>query len=389
MRERRYVGTVAGWMPSEEAKAAFLPGCAESTRICFSTSQLATLAVPPYSSGEAPLTLRVAVVPVADGAFDSGFVPVVGPVVAGAGLSGGAVASLAAVDSVKGSGPDAAAGCRKTSLPAEVVVPPPPPLGLVSTTARVTAAARATIVVASRGTERHQGLCGGSGGPGAPRSRILREGPAAGVAGGLPGPRTGARKADPWDARTKTTAAARAAVTAVSATAAAGRRVEWSRALLPRRRGSGPLWTFRCGPFGRCSRCSVDVPLWNFRGSSAEISGCGALLATIVCAVRVVAASGAAYGGRVSPTTAPAARAWRDALVAVLAGFAVMAIVASAGLALAGAGSLPDGAFPHVVAAVVLMAAGGSVDVTGGAGFLAGADASLSLLPSPSAWPAR
>ncbi|MFI5863465.1 streptophobe family protein [Streptomyces sp. NPDC051546] len=82
-----------------------------------------------------------------------------------------------------------------------------------------------------------------------------------------------------------------------------------------------------------------------------------------------------------SPTTAPAARAWRDALVAVLAGFAVMAVVASAGLALAGAGDLPGGAFPHVVAAVVLMAAGGSVDVTGGAGFLAGADASLSLLP--------
>ncbi|CAM5342984.1 hypothetical protein SAVIM338S_01089 [Streptomyces avidinii] len=58
-----------------------------------------------------------------------------------------------------------------------------------------------------------------------------------------------------------------------------------------------------------------------------------------------------------------------------------MAVVAAAGLALAGAGGLPDGAFPHVVAAVVLMAAGGSVEVTGGAGLLAGADASLSLLP--------
>ncbi|MER5484265.1 streptophobe family protein [Streptomyces sp. NPDC002812] len=82
-----------------------------------------------------------------------------------------------------------------------------------------------------------------------------------------------------------------------------------------------------------------------------------------------------------SPPTAPAARAWRDALVAVLASFAVMAVVGAAGLALAGAGDLPGGAFPHVVAAVVLMAAGGSVDVTGGAGFLAGADASLSVLP--------
>lgn len=65
----------------------------------------------------------------------------------------------------------------------------------------------------------------------------------------------------------------------------------------------------------------------------------------------------------------------------VVAGFVVMAVVAAAGLALAGAGDLPDGAFPHVVAAVVLMAAGGSVEVTGGAGFLAGADASLSVLP--------
>lgn len=58
-----------------------------------------------------------------------------------------------------------------------------------------------------------------------------------------------------------------------------------------------------------------------------------------------------------------------------------MAAVAAAGLACAGAGDLPGGAFPRVVAAVVVMAAGGSVEVTGGAGFLAGADASLSVLP--------
>ncbi|MGW6689018.1 streptophobe family protein [Streptomyces sp. NPDC054961] len=82
-----------------------------------------------------------------------------------------------------------------------------------------------------------------------------------------------------------------------------------------------------------------------------------------------------------SPPEAPTARAWRDALVAVVAGFAVMAAVASAGLALAGAGDLPGGAFPHVLAAVVLMAAGGSVDVTGGAGLLGGAEASLSVVP--------
>lgn len=98
-------------------------------------------------------------------------------------------------------------------------------------------------------------------------------------------------------------------------------------------------------------------------------------------AVRVVAARERAYGGRVSAKAGPSARAWRDAVIAVLAGFAVMAVVASAGLALAGAGDLPGGAFAHVVAAVVVMAAGGSLEVTGGAGFLAGADASLSLLP--------
>ncbi|MER7467763.1 streptophobe family protein [Streptomyces sp. NPDC097981] len=75
------------------------------------------------------------------------------------------------------------------------------------------------------------------------------------------------------------------------------------------------------------------------------------------------------------------ARAWRDALVAVVAGFAVMTAVAAAGLACAGATALPGGAFPRVVAAVVVMAVGGSVEVTGGAGFLAEADASLSVLP--------
>lgn len=58
-----------------------------------------------------------------------------------------------------------------------------------------------------------------------------------------------------------------------------------------------------------------------------------------------------------------------------------MTAVAAAGLACAGATALPDGAFPRVVAAVVVMATGGSVEVTGGAGILAEADASLSALP--------
>ncbi|MFG2874323.1 streptophobe family protein [Streptomyces sp. NPDC048337] len=77
----------------------------------------------------------------------------------------------------------------------------------------------------------------------------------------------------------------------------------------------------------------------------------------------------------------PTPKAWRDALVAVVAAFAVMTAVAAAGLAFAGAGDLPGGAFPHVVAAVVVMAAGGSVELSGDAGFLAEADASLSVLP--------
>lgn len=88
----------------------------------------------------------------------------------------------------------------------------------------------------------------------------------------------------------------------------------------------------------------------------------------------MVAGTGAAYGD-------PVSRSWRDALIAVLAGFLVMAAEAAAGLACAGAGDLPDGAFPRVIAAVVVMAAGGSVEVSGGAGFLVGADASLSVLP--------
>ncbi|MEU9039049.1 streptophobe family protein [Streptomyces sp. NPDC048352] len=75
------------------------------------------------------------------------------------------------------------------------------------------------------------------------------------------------------------------------------------------------------------------------------------------------------------------ARAWWDALAAAVAGFAVMTAVAAAGLACAGAGDLPDAAFPRVVAAVVVMASGGTVEVSGDAGLLAGADAGLSVLP--------
>ncbi|MFF4496905.1 streptophobe family protein [Streptomyces sp. NPDC001546] len=79
--------------------------------------------------------------------------------------------------------------------------------------------------------------------------------------------------------------------------------------------------------------------------------------------------------------TSTSVRALRDAVVAVVAGFAVMTVVASAGLACAGAADLPGGAFPHVVAAVVVMAAGGEIGITGDAGLLGGAGAELTVLP--------
>lgn len=80
--------------------------------------------------------------------------------------------------------------------------------------------------------------------------------------------------------------------------------------------------------------------------------------------------------------TAPAAApGWGDALVAVLAGLLVMAATAALGLWAAGAASLPGGSFPRVVAAVVVMAAGGTVDLSGNAGELARTHADISVLP--------
>ncbi|WP_425575653.1 streptophobe family protein [Streptomyces gobitricini] len=76
-----------------------------------------------------------------------------------------------------------------------------------------------------------------------------------------------------------------------------------------------------------------------------------------------------------------AVRDWGDALVTVLAALCAMGVVAALGLWAAGAADLPGGAFPRVVAAVVLIAAGGSVDVSGQAGGLAGTDAELTLMP--------
>ncbi|MGW7290490.1 streptophobe family protein, partial [Streptomyces sp. NPDC054847] len=63
------------------------------------------------------------------------------------------------------------------------------------------------------------------------------------------------------------------------------------------------------------------------------------------------------------------------------AGLVVMAVTAALGLWAAGAGDLPDGGFLPVVAAVVVMAAGGTVEVAGEAGVIAETRAGLTALP--------
>ncbi|RST21808.1 hypothetical protein EF908_19985, partial [Streptomyces sp. WAC04770] len=80
-------------------------------------------------------------------------------------------------------------------------------------------------------------------------------------------------------------------------------------------------------------------------------------------------------------SAARAPHGWLDALMAVLAGTLAMLVTAALGLWAAGAEGLPDGGFPRVVAAVVVMAAGGSVGLAGDAGSLVGAQAGLSVLP--------
>ncbi|AYN42916.1 hypothetical protein D9753_33080 [Streptomyces dangxiongensis] len=78
----------------------------------------------------------------------------------------------------------------------------------------------------------------------------------------------------------------------------------------------------------------------------------------------------------------PAARhGWAQAVAAVLTGLAVMVLVAAPGLWAAGASGLPAGAFPRVVAATLVTAVGGSVEVSGDAGVFAGSRAGLTVLP--------
>ncbi|TXS44469.1 streptophobe family protein [Streptomyces sp. t39] len=81
------------------------------------------------------------------------------------------------------------------------------------------------------------------------------------------------------------------------------------------------------------------------------------------------------------PARTRAAHGWPQALAAVVAGYLAMIVTAVLGLWAAGAAGLPDGAFPQVVAAVVVLAVGGSVEVAGDAGDIARSDAGLDALP--------
>nr|WP_281288182.1 streptophobe family protein [Streptomyces cyaneus] len=89
--------------------------------------------------------------------------------------------------------------------------------------------------------------------------------------------------------------------------------------------------------------------------------------------------------GRVSVLTpirpAVASHGWVQALASVLAALVSMGVVAALGLWAAGATELPDNAFPRVVAATVVTAVGGTVELSGDAGGLAESDAGLTVIP--------
>lgn len=75
------------------------------------------------------------------------------------------------------------------------------------------------------------------------------------------------------------------------------------------------------------------------------------------------------------------AHGWPQALAAVLAAFVMMAVTAALGLWAAGATDLPDGGFLPVVAACVVLAVGGTVEITGEAGAIAETSAGLTAFP--------
>ncbi|KUN19935.1 hypothetical protein AQJ23_36450 [Streptomyces antibioticus] len=78
---------------------------------------------------------------------------------------------------------------------------------------------------------------------------------------------------------------------------------------------------------------------------------------------------------------AVAPHGWVQAAVTVLSGLLVMGVTAALGLWAAGAADLPDGAFPRVVAATVVTAVGGTIELSGNAGGLADTQAGLTVIP--------
>jgi hypothetical protein len=87
----------------------------------------------------------------------------------------------------------------------------------------------------------------------------------------------------------------------------------------------------------------------------------------------------------VSPRTpsdqAVARHGWLQAGAAVLAAAVAMGVTAALGLWAAGAGGLPDGAFPRVTAATLVTAVGGTIELSGNAGGLAESSAGLTVIP--------
>ncbi len=83
-----------------------------------------------------------------------------------------------------------------------------------------------------------------------------------------------------------------------------------------------------------------------------------------------------------SPTAPPDTRhGWVQAVATVLAALLAMGVVAALGLWAAGATGLPGNAFPRVVAATVVTAVGGSVELSGNAGVLAETHAGITVFP--------
>ncbi|GAA3999224.1 streptophobe family protein [Streptomyces plumbiresistens] len=72
---------------------------------------------------------------------------------------------------------------------------------------------------------------------------------------------------------------------------------------------------------------------------------------------------------------------WLHAVATVLGALIAMAVVAALGLWAAGAADLPDNAFPRVVAATVVTAVGGTIELSGNAGGLADTNAGLTVIP--------